>query len=67
MLSNYSMEKNNYHTLITYMLPHDNMWHLFNNMLSTWLLGSSIESYFSSKTLFAVYLGGGLLGGLFIS
>jgi membrane associated rhomboid family serine protease len=52
-------------TIVTYMFTHYNAWHLLVNML--WLLwfGNIMLQTFSASRLIAVYIFGGLFGGLF--
>lgn len=62
-----SIQKGYYHTLLTYALPHHGIGHLISNLLPTFFFGKIIEMYFGSRTLLTLYLGGILLGGIFIN
>lgn len=51
-------------TLITYMFLHENLMHILFNMLWLYWLGKIFAEYVGSKRLVAVYLLGGISGGL---
>lgn len=60
----YVFEKNEFYRLFTSMFLHFGFAHLFNNMLSLWLLGSEAERYYG-RVLFAfIYIFSGFAGSL---
>lgn len=52
--------------LFTYMFVHvgNNFWHLAGNMLFLFFLGKIFESHFGRRTMFQMYIIGGLFAGL---
>lgn len=52
---------------MTYALPHASLGHLISNLLPTYFFGKIIENYYGPRTLLTLYLGGILLGGIFIN
>jgi membrane associated rhomboid family serine protease len=52
-------------TLFTYMFLHENLWHLFFNMLMLYFGGLIFTEYLGSKKLLIVYIFGGLSGAAF--
>ncbi len=52
-------------TIITYMFTHENIWHLFFNMLMLYVGGVIFTEYLTGKRLLQVYILGGILGALF--
>ncbi|CAD8213154.1 unnamed protein product [Paramecium octaurelia] len=59
-----SMNIRELHTFITYSFSHQNTLHLIFNMVTFYFFGRTIEAYFGSKRLLAIYLAGALVGGL---
>lgn len=54
-------------TIITYMFMHDKVFHLIANMIWLWVFGFILQDFTGNKTLFPLFLYGGLCGGaLFI-
>ncbi|MDR2839833.1 MAG: rhomboid family intramembrane serine protease [Paludibacter sp.] len=51
-------------TIITYMFFHQQIFHLLFNMLALYWFGKIFAIYFNEKQLVAVYLLGGIVGGL---
>lgn len=51
-------------TLITYMFTHKDIWHILFNMLWLYWFGKIFLEYLDQKKLVAVYILGGLSGGL---
>lgn len=49
-------------TIFTYMIVHQNLWHIFFNMLMLFWFGQMFLSYFNPKSLGSLYLLGGLSG-----
>lgn len=52
------------YTLITYMFMHGGLMHLFFNMFMLYFVGKLFLNFFSGKQLTAVYILGGLAGGI---
>ncbi|MEI6124415.1 MAG: rhomboid family intramembrane serine protease [Bacteroidota bacterium] len=52
-------------TLFTYMFLHENLWHLFFNMLMLYFGGVIFTEYLGSKKLLITYILGGLVGATF--
>ena len=50
--------------LVTYMFLHQNLLHLFANMLAFYFAGREVEAIVGPKHLLGIYFGGGILGGL---
>lgn len=51
--------------LITSMFIHDGFFHLFANMITLYFFGSFLNRLIGSGRLLLIYLGGGLMGGVF--
>jgi len=51
--------------LITSMFVHDGFFHLFANMITLYFFGSFLNRLIGSGRLLLIYLGGGLMGGVF--
>lgn len=51
-------------TIISYMFTHENIMHIFSNMLIFYWFGKMFISYFSQKQLLGLYLLGGIAGAL---
>lgn len=49
-------------TVLTYMVTHENLWHIFFNMLIFFWFGQIFLTQFNSKNLGSLYLLGGLAG-----
>ncbi len=52
-------------SIITYMFMHQGFMHLLWNMLALYVFGKIFLSYYSTRHFVAVYLFGGIMGGLF--
>jgi len=52
-------------TVITYMFLHENLWHIFANMLMLYVGGIIFTEYLGGKKLLLVYLFGGIMGAAF--
>ena len=52
-------------TLVTYMFVHEGFWHLLFNMLWLYWFGKIFLEYLTERQLLAIYLLGGIAGGLF--
>ncbi|HOY31620.1 MAG TPA: rhomboid family intramembrane serine protease [Bacteroidales bacterium] len=52
-------------TLITYMFLHENLWHIFTNMIMLYVGGVIFTEYLGQKKLLLVYLLGGIMGAVF--
>ncbi|UII21415.1 rhomboid family protein [Fulvivirga ligni] len=52
-------------TLITYMFSHEGLFHILSNMLMLYWFGRIFVEYLGSDKLVAVYVLGGIFGGLF--
>jgi len=52
-------------TILTYMFLHENLWHLFFNMLMLYFGGVIFTEYLGSKKLLLVYILGGIMGAAF--
>ncbi|MCK9613082.1 MAG: rhomboid family intramembrane serine protease [Bacteroidales bacterium] len=52
-------------TILTYMFLHENLWHIFFNMLMLYFGGIIFTEYLSGKKLLLTYLLGGLTGAVF--
>jgi membrane associated rhomboid family serine protease len=52
------------HQLITYMFMHGGFFHLFFNMFSLWMFGSTLETYLGTKRFLILYFICGLGAGL---
>jgi membrane associated rhomboid family serine protease len=52
-------------TVFTYMFLHENLWHLFFNMIMLYFGGLIFKEYLGSKKLLIVYIFGGLAGAAF--
>jgi len=51
-------------TLITSIFTHMEFFHIFFNMIMLWFSGSIFLNYFKAKSLYTVYLFGGIIGNL---
>ena len=51
-------------TLITYFFTHEDIFHILFNMLFLYWFGRLVDEYLGSRRLVALYMLGGLLGGL---
>jgi membrane associated rhomboid family serine protease len=51
--------------LITSMFVHDGFFHLFANMITLYFFGSFLNRLIGNGRLLLIYLGGGLIGGVF--
>lgn len=51
-------------TIMTYMFFHDGVMHLLFNMLFLYFIGRILVDFISNKNFYAIYFGGGVLGGL---
>jgi membrane associated rhomboid family serine protease len=52
-------------TVFTYMFLHENLWHLFGNMLVLYFGGIIFTEYLGSRKLLITYIFGGLVGAAF--
>lgn len=52
-------------TIITYMFLHENLWHIFSNMIILYVGGIIFTEYLGSKKLLLVYIFGGIMGAAF--
>jgi membrane associated rhomboid family serine protease len=52
-------------TAFTYMFLHENLWHLFFNMIMLYFAGIIFKEYLGNKKLLIVYIFGGLFGAAF--
>lgn len=52
-------------TIFSYMFVHANLMHLFFNMLWLYFFGHFFLRWFQQRQFYIVYIGGGILGGLF--
>jgi membrane associated rhomboid family serine protease len=52
-------------TVFTYMFLHENLWHLFFNMIMLYFGGLIFKEYLGSRKLIIVYILGGLTGAAF--
>ena len=59
-----SVEEGEWWRLFTAMFLHGGIMHIFMNMYSLYLVGRSVETYFTPKSYVAIYLFSGLIGGL---
>lgn len=60
----YVISNGEYWRLITYMFLHYGVYHLFNNMVSLWLLGDYLEKLTGRIRLFIIYFLTGIIAGL---
>lgn len=51
-------------TLVSYFFTHEDIWHILFNMLFLYYFGQVIEEFIGARRLLAVYLLGGLAGGV---
>lgn len=51
-------------TLLTYMFVHEDIWHILGNMLFFYWFGRLIQEFLNSKRVIALYILGGLAGGV---
>lgn len=56
-----------YYRLFTCMFMHFGFGHLFNNMISLWLLGSEVERFFGKIDFIIIYITSGFIGSLLSS
>jgi membrane associated rhomboid family serine protease len=56
------LEHFRFHTLFTAALSHENIWHIFFNLVFFWCLGKLVEKYFSFRKFLALYFFCGLAG-----
>jgi membrane associated rhomboid family serine protease len=52
-------------SLLTHMFLHDAFWHLVNNLFGLYIFGSIVSDLIGDRRVLALYLLGGLSGGLF--
>lgn len=52
-------------TILTYMFLHENLWHIFSNMIILYVGGVIFTEYLGSKKLLLVYIFGGITGAAF--
>lgn len=52
-------------TLFSYMFLHEGIWHIIRNLLWLYWLGRILNEYTSNRRILAIYLLGGVVGGLF--
>ena len=58
----YMMENNQWYRVISYMFLHNEVSHILMNMFSLYVIGKSIEIYFSSKSYLFIYFLSGIVG-----
>jgi membrane associated rhomboid family serine protease len=51
-------------TLLTCMFIHQNIWHIFANMITLYFFGSYLNRLLGTTKLLIVYFAGGILGGI---
>jgi membrane associated rhomboid family serine protease len=52
-------------SLLTHMFLHDAFWHLVNNLFGLYIFGSIVSDLIGDRRVLALYLLGGLFGGIF--